>query len=121
MIDAYKVYVTVDKNNCITEINSNAFLSSLDGWIEIDSGYGERYHHAQGNYFPQPIWTETGAYRYKLMDGKPMECTAEEITGQIQENRNPVPQTVEERIGLLEKNTSEMKNQLSMLLRKDMQ
>ena len=34
MIENYKVYVKTDENNRITAINSNAFLSSLDEWIE---------------------------------------------------------------------------------------
>ena len=42
-------------------------------------GYGDKYHHAQGNYFPQPIYTEDGIPRYKLEDGKAVERTEEEI------------------------------------------
>ena len=79
MIDEYKVYIKTDQNGNITAINSNAFLSSLDGWQEIDSGMGDRYHHAQGNYFPQPIMDERGIYRYKLVDGKAVERTQEEM------------------------------------------
>lgn len=79
MIENYKVYVKIDENNRITAINSNAFLSSLDEWIEIDSGYGDKYHHAQGNYFDKPIMEERGIYRYKLVDGKPVERTQEEM------------------------------------------
>ena len=47
--------------------------------ILIDSGYGDKYHHAQGNYFPKPIMDERGIYRYKLVDGKPVERTASEM------------------------------------------
>lgn len=78
----YIVYVKTDDTNRITAVNSSAFLTDTTGWVEIDSGYGDKYHHAQGNYFPQPIWTEGGAYRYKLVDGKAVECTAEEIREQ---------------------------------------
>lgn len=79
MEEPYIVYAKTDEDNRITDINSSAFLTSSDGWTEIDSGYGDKYHHAQGNYFPQPIIDERGIYRYKLVDGKPVERTAEEM------------------------------------------
>lgn len=87
MIDTYKVYVKTDNSSLITTINSSAFLPDATGWTEIDSGYGDKYHHAQGNYFPLPILTDGGAYRYKLVDGAPVECTAEEIAAQEAENQ----------------------------------
>ena len=86
----YIVYVKTDSNGYITAVNSSAFLSDMTDWTEIDSGYGDKYHHAQGNYFPQPIITEVGAYRYKLVDGIPTECTAEEIAEQ-EEALKPEP------------------------------
>ena len=86
----YTVYAVPDKNNYITAVNSSAFLRDTTGWTEIDSGYGDKYHHAQGNYFPESIFTEGGAYRYKLVDGEVVECTAEEIAKQ-EEALKPVP------------------------------
>lgn len=86
----YIVYVKANSNGHITAVNSSAFLTDTAGWVEIDSGYGDKYHHAQGNYFPEFIFTEGGAYRYKLVDGKPVECTAEEIREQEETNK-PVP------------------------------
>lgn len=82
MDNPYIVYVRTDENGYITALNSSAFLTDAVGWIEIDSGSGDRYHHAQGNYFPESIMTDGGAYRYKLVDGKPVECSAEEIAEQ---------------------------------------
>lgn len=79
MEEPYIVYAKTDEDNRITDINSSAFLASSDGWTEIDSGYGDKCHHAQGNYFPQPIIDERGIYRYKLVDGKPVERTHEEM------------------------------------------
>lgn len=78
----YIVYVKTDSNGHITAVNSSEFLPNTTDWARIDQGYGDKYHHAQGNYFPQPIITDGGAYRYKLVDGKPAECTAEEIAQQ---------------------------------------
>lgn len=93
-MNPYIVYVKTDSNGYITAVNSSAFLPDTTGWTEIDRGYGDKYHHAQGNYFPQPIITMGGAYRYKLEDGKPVECTAEEIKEQEEANKpEPVPPT----------------------------
>ena len=79
----YIVYVKINSVGYITAVNSSAFLTDTSGCTEIDRGSGDKYHHAQGNYFPLPLMTEDGAYRYKLADGKPVECTPEEIQGQI--------------------------------------
>lgn len=76
------VYVKPNADGYITAVNSSEFLADTTGWVEIGSGYGDKYHHAQGNYFPMPIITEGGAYRYKMIDGEIVECTAEEIKAQ---------------------------------------
>jgi hypothetical protein len=78
----YIVYVKANTDGYITAVNSSAFLTDTTGWTEIDSGYGDKYHHAQGNYFPLPIITEGGAYQYKLADGAAVECTDAEISEQ---------------------------------------
>ena len=75
----YIVYVKVDESNRVTSINSSAFLADVTGWTEIDSGYGDKYHHAQGNYFSQPLYDERGICRYKLVNGRPVERTQEEM------------------------------------------
>lgn len=75
----YVVYVKVDESNRVTSINSSAFLADVTGWTEIDSGYGDKHHHAQGNYFPQPIMDERGICRYKLVNGRTVERTQEEM------------------------------------------
>lgn len=75
----YKVLVRMDDAGCVVAINSNVFITDTTGWMEIDSGYGDKYHHAQGNYFDKPLCDERGIYRYKLVDGKPVERTQEEM------------------------------------------
>lgn len=89
-MEPYIVYVKTDNSGYITAINSSTFLLDTTGWTEIDSGYGDKYHHAQGNYFEKPITTDGGAHRYKLVDGVPVECTAEEIKAQEEANK-PIP------------------------------
>lgn len=78
----YIVYVKTDAAGFITAVNSSAFLADTTDWTEIDSGCGERYGHAQGNYFPAPIRTESGVCRYRLAQGQVREATAEEISAQ---------------------------------------
>ena len=96
----YVVYVKVDESNRITAINSSEFLTDVTGWTEIDSGYGDKYHHAQGNYFDKPLCDERGICRYKLVDGKPVERTQEEMDADYVPPE--VKPTDEERISKLE-------------------
>ena len=112
----YIVYARTNSNGYIIAVNSSAFLTDTTGWTEIDSGYGDKYHHAQGNYFPQPITTDGGAYRYKLVDGVPTECTAEEIAAQG-EALKPVPTpSLENRVEVLETDAVETREALEMIL-----
>ncbi len=97
-MNPYIVYVKANSNSYITAVNSSAFLVDVIGWTEIDSGYGDKYHHAQGNYFPETIMTMGGAYRYKLVDGKVVECTEAEIKAQEEANRKSVEPTQLDRV-----------------------
>lgn len=65
VMQPYIVYVKTDDANQITSVNSSAFLRNTDGWTEIDRGYTQRHHHAQGNYFDKPIMDMRGIHRYK--------------------------------------------------------
>lgn len=60
----YIVYVKTDAQNRIAAVNSSDYMNNTDGWIEIDRGFGDRYGHAQGNYFPMPIYDDRGIMRY---------------------------------------------------------
>lgn len=88
----YDVYVRVDLGNRITAINSNAFITDFTGWVLLESDvWGDKGHHAQGNYFPMPITTFEGVPRYKLVEGKAVERTAEEIQADIDAIPPPPP------------------------------
>ena len=97
----YIVYAKTVSSGHITAVNSSAFLTDTTVWVEIDRGYGDKYHHAQGNYFPLPIITLGGAYRYKLINGKPVECTPEEIAAQ-EAALQPEPTPAEPESGMSE-------------------
>lgn len=110
----YIVYVRPDEQGRIAAVDSSAFLKDTDGWTQIDQGYGDRYHHAQGNYFPLPVMDERGIFRYKLSGGEVLERTASEMDADWEA---PVPQpTQEERIALLEKENRHLKEALDLLL-----
>lgn len=102
-MEVYIVYAQPNNSGYITAINSSAFLPDTEGWVEIDRGYGDKHHHAQGNYFGKPIYTESGVCRYKLVGGQPVECTAEEIAEQEAALPQPEPSTtLESRVEALE-------------------
>lgn len=101
----YIVYIKTNKDCYITSINSSKFLSDTTGWVAIDKGYGDRYRHAQSNYFNKHIITNGGAYRYKLVDNNVLECSNEEIIQQEESNKMDIPttSTLEDRVSYLEK------------------
>lgn len=105
--ELYTVYIQIDDASRIIAINSSAFLPSTEGWVEIDHGLGDRYHHAQGNYFPKPIYDERGIPIYKYVDGEALERTQEEIDADY---REPVPQPSETDIALVELAALESEN-----------
>ena len=100
--EPYKVYVRVDADNFITAVNSSEFLEDTTGWVMIDEGYGDKYHHAQGNYFPLPIMTEGLGHRYRLVDGVVTEMTDEQVSDEEADIPKDTRLTQEERITDLE-------------------
>lgn len=81
--EKYTVYVKADENGRIVAINSDAFLRSLGGWVAIDSGYGDKYHHAQNNYLESPLMNERDVWLYKLVDGAVVKRTQDEIDADV--------------------------------------
>lgn len=88
-IDLYVVYVKTDDAFRILEVNSSAFVPAEWG-AEIDRGIGDKYHHAQSNYFPLPLYTEDGVPRYKLVDGQAVERTEGEMAADLAAMVRPV-------------------------------
>ena len=68
-----KVYVKVNDKNEIREVGSSIFIKDLTGWIEIDSGFGDKYAHAQSQYFNKPLINEDDMYNFKYINGKVVE------------------------------------------------
>ena len=105
--DVYHVLVRVDTSGRIVDINSSAFAADTGGWVEIDSGWGDRYHHAQGNYLDKPFMDERGVYRYKLVDGMVVERTQDEMDADWDAMPQTAP-TVEQRLTVLESSTDDI-------------
>jgi hypothetical protein len=74
-----KVYIKVGTESNIVAVDSEYFITDFSNWILIDEGNGDKYSHAQGNYFNKPIVTDKGIYRYRLVDDVVVEKTEEEI------------------------------------------
>ena len=100
MEQPYKVLVRVDDAGRVVEINSDAFVTDTDGWVEIDSGWGDKYHHAQGNYLESPLIDERGLFLYKLENGQVVKRSAAEVEADYKPQ--PVAPTQEERLAALE-------------------
>ena len=85
-IEKSKVYALPDSEGRITNIDGGYSICNImdfTGWILIDEGCGDRYNLCQGNYFDKPIIDERGVFRYKLVDGKPVERTQEEMDADL--------------------------------------
>ena len=106
MEQPYKVLIRVDADGRVVAINSSAFITDMGGWVEIDSGFSDRHHHAQGNYLPLPLMDERGVYRYKLVDGKVVERTRDEMDADyVPPEQRP---TTEQRVDALETTTDDI-------------
>lgn len=129
----YIVYIKSDEQNRIKSVNSSAFLRDTDGWVEIDRGFDDKHHHAQGNYFPSPIYDERGIMRYMtapIADYPDREAyhvykrNGEQwgIYERTQEEMDadyipPVPAaSIEKRVENVEGKTAELEESLDMLL-----
>ena len=103
----WKVLVRTDNMGRVVAINSSAFVQDTNGWVEIDAGYGDRFHHAQRNYLPKPIYEERGIPVYKYVDGEVVERSAAEIDADYHE---PIPKPSETDIALVELAALESEN-----------
>ena len=116
MKNPYIVYVKTNSNGHITAVNSSAFLPDTTGWTEIDSGYGDKYHHAQGNYFGKPLYEDHGIPVYKLENGLTVERTQAEIDADIAAMSVPDPQPT---VAELQTKVSELETALELLISGD--
>ena len=63
------VYIKANADGYITEVGSDIFIKDFTGWTKIDEGNGDKYAHAQSQYFEKPLINDNGAYNYKYVNG----------------------------------------------------
>lgn len=74
-----RVYVLLDSESRVLRLEGEYSLpADLTGWTKIDEGSGDRFSLAQSHYLDKPLY-DGAVLRYKLVDGKVVERTAEEI------------------------------------------
>ena len=81
--DIYSVFVRASPDGTVTAINSSAFLTDAAGWVEIDSGSGDKFHHAQSCYLDGGLMDENGIYNSKLDNGVLSLRSDEEKAGEL--------------------------------------
>ena len=75
--------------------------------MKIAEGWGDKHHHAQGNFLDKPIFADNGVFRYKLENGEIVERTPDEISGDLSTVPQPSQQiSIEKRMEALEKAVS---------------
>lgn len=92
-MELFTVFVKTDDAGRVIGINSSAFLRDTTEWQKIDAGYSTRHYHAQVLYLPRPLTTEDGVCFYKLVDGRIVERTAEEMAADMPEDIPTPPPT----------------------------
>lgn len=111
MFQTYRVYILTDDRGVILQITSDAFLQETDGWILVDEGDGDRYHHAQGNYLQHPARDSRGVCRYRWDGVKIVERTAEEMDADAEMLTPPDPENAG-----MEQRMKQVEEALDMLL-----
>lgn len=107
-----RVYVLLDDKERVVRLEGEYSLpNDLTNWIKVDEGYGDEFSLAQSHYLAKPLY-DGAVLRYKLVDGKVVERTAEEIEADKAKLPKPViPKTNAE----LESENAKLKQQISAL------
>ena len=75
-----KVYVKADTYSRIIRCEGGITTPcDLTEWVQIDEGAGDKYNLCQSHYFDGGLYTDDSIPRYKLVDGKPVLRSEEEI------------------------------------------
>ena len=61
-----EVFARVNEDGFIVEVASSIFLKNTEGWKKIDEGFGDKFAHAQNEYFSDGLVDEGGKYIHKL-------------------------------------------------------
>ena len=91
MYNKIAVYVKINNNNKVIAVNSDVFITDINDWIKIDEGIGDKYAHAQGNYFDKSLVNENGAHNYIYENNCVREATAKEKEIELSAMSKPAP------------------------------
>ena len=61
------VYVKINEEGYITDVNSDIFIKNFEGWVKIDEGFGDKFAHAQTHYFDRPVIDENGEFSMRYI------------------------------------------------------
>ena len=64
------VYVKTNEEGYVTDVNSDVFIKDFEGWQKIAEGYGDKFAHAQSQYFDKPLVSDDGKFNFKLEEIK---------------------------------------------------
>lgn len=82
--NGYNVYIKLDTNKNITEVNSSAFLQDTTDYVLVEENVmGDKGHHAQGNYLDKPLFDNNGCHNYKYISKKIREATDAEKQAEL--------------------------------------
>ena len=110
-----KVYIKYDVNNRITRCEGGYFPpADLTGWLEIDSGIGDKYNLCQNHYFEGGLYTMDGIPRYKYVDGKCNLRTNAEIEADRAAIPTPQPEKTLEEVAAYLNETARVVMELSI-------
>ncbi len=86
-----RVYVQTDETGRVLRLEGEYSLpNDLTNWIKVDEGYGDKYALAQSHYLSKPLY-DGAVLRYKLVAGKVVERTTEEIEADKAKLPKPEP------------------------------
>lgn len=70
----FKVYIRINENNEITDIDNNIHITDNTRWIFLDEGNTNRHAYAKNKYFTKPIFDIFNEkFSYKYIDGQVVE------------------------------------------------
>ena len=99
----YQVYIQIDEDNKVYNINSNPYIEDKTEWLFVDEGVGEKYLYAQQAYLPKRIYDDNNILMYRYVNNEFVERSEEE---RLEEFKNRFPETpsnnLDDRVKVLE-------------------
>lgn len=99
----YKVYIQIDNDNKVYNINSEPYIENTANWLLADEGEGEKYLYAQLAYLSKPLHDDNGILMYRYINNEFIERSEEE---RLEEFKNRFPETpsnnLDDRVKVLE-------------------